>query len=253
MKRGWSGKGQVTVFIIVAVLIVAVAVLMYFIYPKIRSPSVSSSPTLTIQSCMEDELKNAVEKISLQGGVIEPEFYMQHGENKVEYLCYSGEYFKRCVVQNPLLKISVENEIKSEINEKVKSCFDAIEEDYRNKGYEVSLARNDYDVEIQAKQIVVNFDYDLSISKEATNRYENFKVRINNNLYNLLLIAKRVIESEVQYGEADVTIYMDYYSWLKAEKAVKSDGTKIYILTDRNSGDKFQFASRSMVIAPGYG
>lgn len=253
MKRGWNRRGQVTVFIIVAVLIVAVAVLMYFIYPKIRGSSVSSSPALTIQNCMEDELKDTVEKISLQGGISEPEFYMQHGENKVGYSCYSGEYFKKCIVQDPLLRSSVEDEIKNEINEKAKSCFDAIEEDYRNKGYEVSLARNGYDVEIQAKQIVVKFDYDLSISKEATNRYENFNVKISNNLYNLLLIAKRIIESEVQYGEADVTMYMDYYSWLKAEKAVKSDGTKIYILTDRNSGDKFQFASRSMVIAPGYG
>ena len=46
---------------------------------------------------------------------------------------------------------------------------------------------------------------------------------------------------------------MTYYPWLKVEKILRDDGTKIYILTDRNTGDKFEFAVRSVAWPPGYG
>jgi hypothetical protein len=46
---------------------------------------------------------------------------------------------------------------------------------------------------------------------------------------------------------------MNYYHDLKVEKKKQLDGTNIYILTDRNNENKFQFASRSVAWPPGYG
>jgi len=247
-----SKRSQITIFIIIAVLIVAAAVLIYFIYPKIKTSTTSDSPTTFIQSCIEDELKKNTEKVSLQGGSINPELYIQYQGENVEYICYTNEYYKKCVVQEPSLKSHIESEIKEAIKTKVQGCFNSVEDEYRKKGYQVSLTRKDYDVEIQPKRIMVNFDYELILNKGASSKYNNFKVSINNNLYNFLIISNRIIEWEVQYGDSDITSYMNYYTWLKAEKIRKTDGTKIYILTDRNSKDKFQFASRSVVIAPGY-
>jgi len=45
---------------------------------------------------------------------------------------------------------------------------------------------------------------------------------------------------------------MTYYSDLRVDKNLRDDGTKIYIITDRNTGNKFQFASRSLVFPPGF-
>jgi hypothetical protein len=255
IKRGGkrvNNKGQVTIFIIVAILIVVAAVLVYFLYPKIKTTTSSSSSSGFIQSCMGDELKEVAETISLQGGDFKPELYSSYNNNEISYLCYTNEYYKKCVVQEPLLKDSMEKEIKNAINEKVTSCFDTLEKDSKSKGYEVSLERKDYNIEIQPKKIVLTIDYPLILSKGSSNKYEEFQVTTESNLYNLILIANRIVEWEVQYGDADITSYMNYYSWLKAEKIRKTDGAKIYILTDRDSKDKFQFASRSMVVAPGY-
>ena len=247
-----SKHSQVTIFIIIAVLVIVAAVLMYFLYPKIRTSTTSSSPTIFIQSCIEDELQKITEKVSLQGGSINPELYIKSQGENIEYLCYTNEYYKKCVVQEPSLKSHIESEIKEAIKTKVQSCFNSVEEDYKKKGYQVSLTRKDYEIEIQPKKVIVNFDYELTLNKGTSAKYDNFRVSISNNLYNLLIISNRIIEWETQYGDSDITSYMNYYPWLKAEKIRKTDGTKIYILTDRNSEDKFQFASRSVVIAPGY-
>ena len=46
---------------------------------------------------------------------------------------------------------------------------------------------------------------------------------------------------------------MILYPGVKVEKYKQEDGTTVYILTDRNTNDKFQFAVRSLAWPPGYG
>ena len=93
----------------------------------------------------------------------------------------------------------------------------------------------------------------LTVSKGEAARYNSFNVILNNNLYELTSIANSIIDWETNYGDAETTIYMSYYKDLKVEKKKQQDGTSIYILTDRNNGDIFQFASRSVAWPPGYG
>jgi len=77
-------------------------------------------------------------------------------------------------------------------------------------------------------------------------------VILNNNLYELVSIVNSILNWEARYGDSETTIYMNYYHDLKVEKKKQSDGSTIYILTDRNTLDKFQFASRSVAWPPGY-
>ena len=44
---------------------------------------------------------------------------------------------------------------------------------------------------------------------------------------------------------------MLYYPSIKVEKKKQSEGTTIYILTDRDSSEEFMFAVRSFAIPPG--
>jgi hypothetical protein len=73
----------------------------------------------------------------------------------------------------------------------------------------------------------------------------------NNNLFELVVIENSIIDWETTYGDAEVTTYMAYYPNLKVEKKSGSGG-KVYILTDRDTGNKFEFASRSQVWPSGY-
>ncbi len=73
---------------------------------------------------------------------------------------------------------------------------------------------------------------------------------MNNNLYELVAIGQNIIEWESTYGEAVPDLYMELYHNLKVEKYVQGDETIVYIITDRDTKDKFQFASRSLAYAP---
>lgn len=252
-KRGMNTKSQVTIFVIIAVVIVALALIVYFIYPKIISTTISTSPESYIQNCMEKELENAVNKVSLQGGSISPENYFLYNNEKVDYLIYTSEYYKLGVMQRPMLKQHIESEIKDAIKDKKTECFNSLKENYQGKGYSVELVERDYNVELLPKRIIVTFDYSLTLTKGSTNKYEKLKTVLNNNLYELTTIANSILNSEAIYGETEITTYMDYYPTLKVERLIQTDGTKIFVITDKTTKDKFVFASRSIAWPPGYG
>ena len=195
---------------------------------------------------------DTVETITLQGGSFEPAFYYTYEGNDIEYLCYTNNYFELCTVQRAFLSPHIEKEILNEISSDVDFCFDSLETSYTNKNYAVNLDRGDTLVEILPKRIVVSFDSELTLTKDTTESYDSFNIILDNNLYQLTSIASSIINWETTYGGADPSTYMNYYRDLKVEEHEQIDGTTIYILTERDTENKLQFASRSLVFAPGY-
>jgi len=249
-------RGQVTIFIIIAIIIIGAAVAIYMLVPKAQTGTVfdATNPSGFIQTCLENEIEKTVDLISSQGGTIEPDFYFDYQGEKIEYLCYTAENYATCIVQQPLLKQHIESEIREDIAEEVETCFANLKANYENDGYSANLYQGKTVVELLPKRIVTKFEnYVLTVTKGETARYDSFSVILNNNLYELTSIANSIIEWETKYGNAETTLYMNYYKDLKVEKNTQQDGTTIYILTDRNTEKKFQFASRSVVFPPGYG
>ncbi len=250
-----SKRAQVTIFIIIAVIVVSLIFLIYSFYPQIRAGfgMEEKNPPSYIQTCLEDSIKETVDKLSLQGGSLVPGNYVTYRNNQIEYLCYTNEYYKPCVMQKPMLKEYIESEIENKIKEEVKTCFNSMKESYQRKGYDLNLKEGETKIELLPQKIVTTFNYSLVMTKgEESEKYDIFRVVLNNNLYELISITNSILEWEAVYGEAETTFYMDYYHNLKVEKLKQTDGTTIYILTDRDKGNKFQFASRSIAWPPGY-
>lgn len=251
-----NSRGQVTIFIIIAIIIVAAAFLIYSFLPEIQTSLGISvqNPQQFIQSCIEKEIQDSVDILSSQGGSLEPEHYILYNDDKIEYLCYTNEYYKNCIVQQPLLKEHIESEILGKINSDVDACFNSLRKSYEGRGYSVAMTVGEKRIELLPEKIISTFDYGVTLTKgEDVQRYDSFNVILDNNLYELTSIAKSIIEWETTYGNAETTTYMNYYHDLKVEKKTQMDGTTIYILTDIDTEDKFQFASRSVVMPPGYG
>lgn len=256
MQKSSGRRGQVTIFIIIAIVIIAVVATVFYLIPKTKTATGfdSQNPIGFIQNCLEDRLTDMVSSISSQGGSFDPEFYFTYQGDNIEYLCYTGEYYRNCVVQQPLLKQHIETEIKDSIAPNVETCFANLQESYRTDGFTVSLQTGRTEVDLLPKRVAVSFpDYILTATRGDTARHENFNIVLNNNLYELVGIASSIIEWESNYGDAETTLYMGYYRDLKVEKHTQNDGTKVYIITDRNTENKFQFASRSGALPPGYG
>jgi len=256
LKRGLlvnEKRGQVTIFIIIAVIIVALVALVFLFKPDFIPDfdDAPKSPDSFIESCLEEKIQETVETLSLQGGSINPEFYILYKNNKAEYLCYTNEYYKNCILQQPMLKKHIEEEIKNNIKNDVRNCFNSLKKSYEEKGYVVGLQTGETRIELIPKRIVSTFNYVVTLTKDSVDEYNSFDIVLNNNLYELVGITNSILDWEATYGDAEPTIYMDYYRDLKVEKFIDSDGSTIYTLTDKNTNSKFVFASRSLVWPPG--
>ncbi len=261
-KKSRNNKGQVTIFVIIGIVVVISAVLIYMFFPQISFALgiTPGNPQEYISECLSEDLEKAVKNISLQGGETNPENYYLYEDNKISYLCYTNKYYKPCVVQKPMLKKSIENEIMKEIEDKADACFLDMKKSYEKRGYDVSLNKENSEIRLIPEKIVGIFNYSLNLKKgEETSKYENLQISINNNLYELISIATSILSMEVKFGDSETTAYMNYYHDLKVEKKKQSDGTIIYILSERTPlyGEnknlaKFQFASRSYAWPPGY-
>jgi hypothetical protein len=249
-----SIRAQTTIFIIIAIMIVVAGILLYSFYPeiKVRFGFAEENPSIFMQECMEDMVNEKIKDLSLQGGSLEPEHYFLYKNSKIEYLCYNRNYYEKCVVQQALLKKHVEEELKNGIKNEIYSCLENLKKSFEKKGYEFILKNNEVEVELLPKRVIITINASLTLTKEDTKRYDSIRIFLNNNIYELVSIAESIINMETVYGDSETTLYMNYYPDLKVEKIKQSDGTTIYILTDRNTKDKFQFASRSMAWPPGY-
>ncbi len=255
MASKYNKRGQITIFIIIAVVVVAFIALAYTIYPKIRDSigQESKNPQSFISECVKDELEQYVDLISKQGGSLEPEHFSMYMGDKIEYLCYTNEYYKTCTVQQPMLKQHIERELQGSIAPQVDACFNSLKSNYEGKGYSVQIQPGEVKVELLPKKIIGTFDYKVTITKDGTETYNIFNIMLNNNLYELISISNSIIEWETTYGDVDPGMYMTYYKDLKVEKKKQQDSTKIYIVTDKNDNKIFQFASRSVAWPPGLG
>lgn len=254
-EKNFNKKGQLTLFIILAIVVVVLGVLIYMFYPQIQITLGfgAKSPTEFIQLCLEDEIQNNIEELSIHGGSLNPEHYFLYGGEKIEYLCYTEKDYETCVMQQPFLRQHIEEELKNSVEDSSRQCFEKLKESYEGQGYTTKLIFGETDLRLFPNRVVVNFNHTLTLTKEDSERYTEFSMVLNNNLYELVSIAISILNFEATYGDSETTLYMNFYHDLKVEKKKQSDGTTIYILTNRDSGEKFQFASRSIAWPSGYG
>jgi hypothetical protein len=239
-------RGQIAIFVILAIIIVSVIALM-FVFPKANVFSSDINPTSYLRNCIEPEVKNIMELINVQGGYSNPDNFVMYKGKNIQYLCYTSEYYVPCVVQQPLLISHVGEEVKNFVEPKAKQCVRDLESQYESQGYSVRATPGEIVVDIIPGNIEVNFDSPMVVSKdESTQTFQKFGVSIKSEIYDLLSTAISIIDFESTYGDSETTLYLNYYPNLRIDKT-KRNGDTIYKLSNVNSGDEFTFASRSLV------
>ncbi|MDP4039915.1 MAG: hypothetical protein Q8P57_05045 [Candidatus Pacearchaeota archaeon] len=243
-------RGQVTIFIIIAIVIV-VGITLLFFFPGVSILSSEVNPSSYLRSCIESEVKDTLSVLSKQGGYLEPDNYLMYLDNKIQYLCYTSENYLPCKVQQPLLVKHMEEEIKGKIEPVARQCVKNLEEQYKSQGYSVRTTQGQVEVDIELGKIAVNFLSPMTIEKESVQTFSKFAVSINSELYDLLSLATNIIQFESTFGDAETSLYISYYPDLNMEK-IKRNGDTIYKLRNVITGDEFTFASRSLVWPQGY-
>lgn len=258
-------RGQVTIFIIIAILIVALGTLVFLYYPKLfpGTTTESKNPSGYIQECLEEEIEENVQIISSQGGnyIVNSSsgyFYKKSNEDKgkyVRYLCYTDENFdKPCINQEPFLTEHIESEILKSVNTSIKNCFDSLVREYDGKGYTVNLKKVNPEVKINPGIIITDFNTTLTLTRgDEVDTYSNFEIELNSNLYEILEVSKNVLIWEMNLGDSIPEAYMYNNPYIRVEKHRKDNEVKIYVISDINTEEDFRFAVRSFASTVGYG
>ena len=244
-------KAQITLYIIIAIIIVAV-VLLFFFWKSIRTTFTEVSPEDYIKNCIRDSARDALNITSRSGGSINPGNYVLFGGEKIEYLCYTNEYYKTCSMQQPLLIEHIESEIEGYSQARTAECLQTFKREYEQRGYSISIGSLKEEVSLQPGRMDITINAPISITKEATSSYNEFASSVNTKLYDMAVISTSILNWEARYGDSETTTYMNYFPDYKVDKLRQDDGTKIYILTERDTGESFKFATRSIAWPAGY-
>ena len=244
-------RGQISIFIIVAIVIV-VAVLGVFLFPQLNILTGDVNPSSYLVNCIEPEVKAIKEVLSKQGGYSEPENTLMYLGTEIQYLCYTAEDYKPCLVQQPLLVSHIEQEIEGFIEPRARQCVIDLQRQYERRGYDVRAEQGEIDVKIVQGSINIEFLSPMTLTKETTQSFDKFSISIDSEWYDLLLTAVSIIDFESTYGDSETTLYIQYYPNLVIDKIRRDEGT-VYNLRNIISGDDFTFATRSLVWPRGYG
>ena len=253
-------RGQVTIFIIVALVLVA-AVGLFFVLRK-TSPDIGLgqevNPDAFLKTCMEEKIKEGIELISLQGGYTENPlsiYFKFEDENlpvNISYLCYNQLPYALCMPQKPLLIQHLKNELKNYISEDIKNCFGELTENL-GKQYVVEANYQGFEFELIEGKVIVKIDGEIVLTKtEETTKQEDFEIIILSRFYDLANMVQKIVNKEATTGDfSHYNLFL--YSDFDINKYKTADSSVIYSVKHRESNEEFRFAVRGGVMPPGFG
>ncbi len=173
--------GQVTIYIIIAVILIAIVVLFFLfrggVIPSPFGGQGESNPNEYLRGCLEDRVNEVVVELSHQGGSLNPTLYKnfkfeeESRAYKISYLCYNVNSYLPCVNQQPNLVGHFEEELGNEVGEEINSCFVKLKNSYTSAGYEkTETGENTYEVQIIDGKILINYNQKLQFTKGETTK-----------------------------------------------------------------------------------
>lgn len=225
-------RGQITIFIIVAILIVA-AVSGYLIFKKDifkeKLPANIQSVETSFLSCLEESVFAGIDALESNAGYIKlPAFepgsdFMPFSSqldffgNQIPYWYYvSGNNIER--EQIPTVQ-DMENQLEIFIEERINRCSF---EDFYTAGYEIIQGEPEAEVEINNNEIFVDLSMDLDISYgEGNTRISNHDISVKSNLGRLYFSAVKV------YNAQQENLFLEKYTLDIVRSYLPVDGFEI--------------------------
>jgi len=247
-----KNKGQVTIFIIVGVVIVVGIIAFVFFMGRVEVETPADlGPKAFIDKCVRDVVEDSIGKMLRNGGEILPMQAIAYQGDEWNYLCYQADYYQGCYNIHPMLEMQIEKEIARDTQDAVQGCFNTMREDFENRGFDVDGGETGYSIDLLPGYVKVYLTKRVDVSRgESAQSFEDFGTEVLSPIYELVQIARDVVNSEAQFCHFEYNGYMLLYPKYDIRRMDYSD-SKIYRLIDRKSGAEFRFAVRSCAFAPG--
>lgn len=194
MKRGCK-RAQISVFIIVAIVVVAVIGIVVYVsqagsVDKEFFSSSSIKPQVdnikdSVLNCMKITSEDSLEVIGIQGGYYEePKDFFDLGWAFIPYYYNEGSFSLPS-------KRTIETELGKSVNDNLKYCLDELS----FEGFEVSYSEPRTKASIKENEIEFNINFPVTIEKEnkrITFEAKDFPVSVSSKLFGMYEIAEYI-------------------------------------------------------------
>jgi len=246
-------KGQVAIFVILAlIIVVSIFVIFYFIGKSDSQKQEVLGIEGSIEQCIRDAVSPAIESVMKNGGRVNPDLYRNYQGDVYNYLCYQKNFYLTCVNHYPMIKSIAEEEIKNDSEPRIKKCFESIKTDFTSRGFDFEDGELNWSVSVLPHYVKIDVDKEIIISKgETIQEYNNFETRVISPLYSLLMVAREIVNQESQYCNFEYNGYMLLYPQFDI-KRFSYNGDRMYQIYERGTEKEFKFAVRSCAFPPGF-
>ena len=250
-------RGQVTMFIIAGLLIIAIIALFFFLRKDIlpyTPKKVATDPESFLDLCLEENLTETLRIISSQGGYVENKLNIIYDGEKVSYLCYNQNSYVRCISQEPLLIQHLKEEIHKSLESDVERCFDELKKSLEKQNFEVSMESPEFEAELVSERVLLKIKNNIELKKAGeTSNLKEFQVIKKSKFFDLALIVQEILSQESWYCNFEQNGFMLLYPQYDIEKFRTGDSSIVYTVTDKKTEEFFRFAIRGCAIPPGIG
>jgi len=256
-------KSQVTVFIIIAIFIVASIII---IFTALHKPSTGDSgeqaispsddPKGYIQKCARDATTPAFKEIIPHGGFFNPTNYVKRSGIEVALLCYTENNYQLCTNVHPVIEKEMEDEMYGYVEPIVQECFEDVKASHARYNYQEEPLN--MSIVILPGQIAININKKISYERnDAIVSIDNFDTKINSPAFDFVRITKQIINDEVSCDCLTETCNTDIpglnemnREYTITKPVYSGNGEEIYVIEEDLSGKEFNFAIRNCVRFP---
>lgn len=257
MRDNLNKKGQITIFVILAIVIVlSIGIVFYATSKPSASISPREDPKGYMDKCIKDALTEAELAVIPHGGFANSSDTARYEDIDVVWMCYTNAKNKLCANKHPVLKSEIEREITQLIKPKIETCF---------KDIAIQLAKYDYtegelnvSTEILLDKVEAKVRKKITFTKnEQTITLSNFDSSISSPLYYFAKLSLDIVNQEVSCDclneacNADI-ITMNRFNrdFEITKQSYTGSGTEIYVIKEILTGKQFNFAIRNCVRWP---
>jgi len=255
-----STRSQVTLFVIIGIIIVVAIALVFFVFKDKFAPekSISQDVRQKMEKCIKDSANLAIDEIISHGGYSDNTIISKKNilfeETRIPILCSTSNYNELCTNLEPMLIQNSEKEIKNLINGKIENCFSELETQLK-KAYSYEAEPTFIDVKIMPSYVDIIVKKKITIQKSnQTENFEDFDQKINNGLYDSLVLTNEIINEELKCDcerescNADIIkLNKNNHNFEITKPVFSNNNEEVYVIKEISSGDKFLFAVRNCV------
>lgn len=240
-------RGQVTIFIIAGIIIVASVLLLLYLRGQIFvvvTPENLPDQLIPIRdhitNCLKDIAPDYIERIGLQGGYLStPEGTFRSTKGiPISYLCYNVGRSPLCY-NRMLTRDHMEVELSKAIAEGLQTCLNLKKFEH---GFTMSAGSLAVTTEIGQDTVAVTANLPITLTKEtATVSEDEFSEVFDYPLGRLYDVSQDIVDVEAVYGEFDQLNYMLSKRGQYIIEKQRPYPDKLYILQHKDSPYIFQF------------